>query len=153
MSYKSTGKKPLSAELLGKLVTAKQLAELHDVTTAQVRRAARKGLVPGAYSALGRVGFDLDEAATWQPPEPGAGGFVRREDGRQGYKVYATEKEITAIRKMKGVEVVDPREVRKARKAARAAEAGDAEASAASADPQGKAQAELVGDPFEDFEA
>ena len=143
MSYESTGKKPLSAKLLETLVTAKQLAELLDCTTAQVRRAARKGQIPGAYSALGRVGFDLDEASTWTPPEPGTGmGYVRREDGRQGYKVYATEQEITAVRKMKGVEVVDPREVRKARKAARAAEA-----------EQGGAEASPEQDPFEDFEA
>lgn len=143
MSYESTGKKTLSVELLGSLVTAKQLAEMHDVTPAQVRRAARNSQIPGAYTALGRVGFDLEEALKWVPPEPGVGGFVRREDGRQGYKVYASPLEIAEIQAMPGVEVVDPREVRKARKARLAAEAaGD-----------GGAEGADEGDPFEDFDA
>lgn len=135
---------------LEKLITAEQLAELLDVEPRVVRRAARKGQIPGTIKVLGRTGFDPDLAIEWKPA-PGEAA-PRRADGRRPFRVYLTAEEQAALVEQ-GYEFVDPRAKRKARRAAKA----EAAAKDAPPAPQGQGTATappaLGSDPFADFGA
>lgn len=113
----------LTMEYLATLLTASQVAELKECTPATVRREHKKGNIPGAIEALGRVGFDPDAIDSWTPPEGGTRVAVARDDGRRKYWIWLNDSEAAAV-KTQGYELEDPREVRKARRAARKASGG-----------------------------
>lgn len=110
----------ISTAQLEALLTVTQVAELHDVPARVVRKAAKAGEIPGQLEVLGKFGFDPDLVTSWTPPEPGTRVVgVKREDGRQRYRIYLTEEEAARLL-AEGYEVTDPRVASKARRAARA---------------------------------
>lgn len=113
-----------SLEDLEKLLGVSEVAEMFDVRPGTVRRAARKGEIPGAVEILGRHGFDPELVVQWEPQEGSGRKAPRRDDGRQRYTIYLTVDEATDLGE-KGYELIDPRErsrkrrqERKAKKAA-----------------------------------
>jgi len=130
---------------LESLLTVAQVAELHDVPTRVVRKAAKNGTLPGTIKVLGKYGFDPELVESWEPPEPGTFGVraSAREDGRRRYRIYLTEAESVTLLGQ-GFEVTDPRAAAKARRAAKKA----AEASGVAEAPVSSAEEE---DPFADF--
>jgi len=134
---------------LEELLTVSQVAEMHDVPARIVRKAARRGTIPGQIKVLGKYGFDPELSQTWTPPEPGEFGTrkAKREDGRQRYRIYLTVEEATTLQGQ-GFEVTDPRDEAKVRRAARKAAAVKGETQA-----QAQAQTQEGDDPFADFGA
>lgn len=108
-------------EEINGLMSLADLADALGCSKGQIRRATKKGLVPGHVRVLDTDRYSED-ALTWEPPE-GRGAVVRREDGRKRYHVYCTEEELAALT-AQGLEVVDPAQRRKARRAARKAKEG-----------------------------
>lgn len=131
-----------------KLLSVNDVAALFEIEPRVVRRCARKGLIPGQYKILGKLGFDPDKLADWTPPEVGVFGArtPKRDDGRQRYHIFLTAEEEAKL--SPHYELVDPRVAAKARRAARKAakaEAGEGQKAGA---PPSVAEAE---DPFADF--
>jgi len=128
------------------LLTTKQVAEMFEVETRIVRRAARKGTIPGVVRILGRTGFVPELVKDWEAPEPGTFGArgPSRDDGRQRYVIFLSQEEYTKLAAEH--ELVDPRERSKARRAARKAkEAAEATQTVDSSDNEDKEN------PFGDF--
>ena len=120
----------ITKEQLQSLLTVTQVAEMHDVPARVVRKAAKAGTIPGQLEVLGKFGFDPELVTSWTPPEAGTRTVgVRREDGRQRYRLMATSDEAARLL-AEGYEITDPRAAAKVRRAARAAaKAGDPAAS------------------------
>jgi len=131
---------------LESLLTVAQVAELFDVPTRVVRKAAKNGTLPGTIKVLGKHGFDPELVESWEPPEPGTFGVraSAREDGRRRYRIYLTAEEAATLLSQ-GFEVTDPREAARARRAAK--KAGEASSGAAGATEVASEEK----DPFADF--
>ena len=141
----------ITIEKLESLLTVKQVAERFGVRPGVVRKAVKKGTIPGAIKVFKtKDGFDPDLVADWVPPEPGEYGVrsPKREDGRRKYHAFLLPAEVEKL-EAEGYEVVDPRVAAKARRAAKkAAEAGEAsEAGEVNAAPASDSDA----NPFSDF--
>lgn len=128
------------------LLTVAQVADMFEVASRVVRKAAKAGTIPGAVEVLGKVGFDPDLVANWTPPEPGTRVVgAKREDGRWRYRIYLSPEEAAKLL-AEGYDVSDPRVAAKARRKAKAA---------AKAEGVEEVSEEITsnGDLFADFDA
>jgi len=136
----------LDAELLSRLVTATELAEIVGCRPATVRKAAKRGEIPGTFVVVRKTLFDREVAGKWTPPEGGRR-VSQREDGRRRYQIYLTDEEAATLMKG-GYEVIDPRVAAKARREKRKAEKakGKERTAKGSIAPEGSEE-----DPFDSF--
>ncbi|MFA5526299.1 MAG: helix-turn-helix domain-containing protein [Acholeplasmataceae bacterium] len=112
----------ITLEKLNSLLSTTEVAEMFDVSPGVVRRAARKGEVPGKIEVLGRVAFDPELVKDWEPPERRSAGRATRDDGRLRWKIWLTKEEAESLSE-EGYEIENPREAARKRRAARKAKA------------------------------
>ena len=122
MSENVSTQRVLNQEEMAQLITIAQFAKLVGVSSSTVRKAGKKGEIPGCYHVMGTIGFNPEEAKGWSPPE---GGSVRitRNDGRLLYNIALLPEELATLTGT--YEIIDPRveaaAKREARRVARAA--------------------------------
>lgn len=139
---------------LSQLVGLKEAAELVGCEVKTIRRAAKKGKVPGAIKVLGRWGFVPEELDGWEVPEVRSSPRgPSREDGRVRYKIYLTGEEAAKLGEA-GFQLVNLAELARARRVERQAAKKAAQAEEVEPEEDESLEAEIGEDtdPFEAFE-
>ena len=122
MSENVTTQRVLNQEEMAQLITIAQFAKLVGCSSGVVRKAGKKGEIPGCYHVMGTIGFNPEEAKGWTPPS-GSAPRITRTDGRLLYNIALLPEELATLTGT--YEIIDPRveaaAKRQARKDARAA--------------------------------